>query len=197
MPIWARVLQPRHLSLFDHLFEYLLISQRIHRTPESLIFISDEFLSLDQPIKRLQDQFLAVTYIIKNFLAEDEVPTIDPSLRFRVRTKSPYHPILVKFGQMEIEWRAHGNETPDLAAVLEKVDHVRQSHISQAVAIVCKKYPLAFHELPDGGQSLANVAPNAGIDQVYAPIRGTIAKNFNLAAEFRNNTIAVHRRSVV
>src|SRR5262245_53221701 len=98
---------------------------------------------------------------------------------------------------MKIEWSAHSNETPDLLTVLEKVDHIRQSHVGQAIAIICKKYILVFHKLPDSGQSLANVAPNACIDQGYAPIRGTIAKNFNLAAEFRNNTIAVHRRSVV
>ena len=47
--------------------EYLLISQRIHRTPESLIFVSDEFLGLDQPIKRLQDQFLSVTLYNRKF----------------------------------------------------------------------------------------------------------------------------------
>src|SRR4051812_44272988 len=78
---------PHRFSLVHHFFKYLFISHGIHRPPEPLVFVGDEFACLDEAIKGFQDQFLAFVDVVKNLIAKDEVSAIDPNFRFAIRTE--------------------------------------------------------------------------------------------------------------
>ena len=98
---------------------------------------------------------------------------------------------------MKVDRRVHGDETANLAALLETFDHLRQRRVGQAVAVVGEENLLVLHEMPDRHQSLTDIAPDSGVDQRNAPIRRRFAQDFDLLAETRNDAVAVCRLLVV
>ena len=106
-------------------------------------------------------------------------------------------PAVVELGEMEIERRMDRDEAGDLAALLEALDHLRQRRVGQPVAVVGEEHLLVLDEVLHRQQPLADVAPDAGIDQRDAPVRRPVAENLDLRAEVGNDAVAVRRLPVV
>jgi hypothetical protein len=53
-----------------------------------------------------------------------------------------------------------------------------------------RKNLLTRNETPNGHQGLADVAPNASVDQRYAPVRRLLPQKLDLVAEIRYHAIA-------
>ena len=81
---------------------------------------------------------------------------------------------------MQTERRPHGEEAGDLAARRECLDHLRQIHVAQAVAVVGKKHLLACDVLAYGPQPLADIAPDPGVDHRDAPVLLRIAEDLDV-----------------
>ena len=56
------------------------------------------------------------------------------------------------------------------SSLLELVDHLVEAHIRQSVAIVCEEELIVPYVIADRCQPLADVAPDAGVDEGDAPI---------------------------
>ena len=82
---------PRRLSALDHLLEHLPISQRVHRPPETLIFVGHQVPCLDQAVERLEHQLFPVPDVIEDLVAEDEISAVDPDVGLLTGTQ-PFAP---------------------------------------------------------------------------------------------------------
>jgi hypothetical protein len=71
---------PWRFATFHHVLKHLPVSDSIHRSPEALILIGHEMPAFDQAIERPKHQFLALSDIIKDFVAKNEIATVDPNL---------------------------------------------------------------------------------------------------------------------
>ena len=97
----------------------------------------------------------------------------------------------VEFGEMEGERRMDGDETGDLAAFLEGLDHFGQGGVAEAVAVVGEEDLFAFDEVPHRDEPLADIAPDAGVDQRDAPFGRLFAEDFDFLAISGNNAVAI------
>src|SRR6266852_699143 len=127
---------PWHVAAFDHLLQYLLVSERVHCSPESFIPIRHKLPTLDEALEGLNYQLVSFLNVVEYLVAENEISTIDPYLGFLTRAHFLHNALLIKFGKMKGDWRVYGYETTNLAALLEAVDHVGQGCVCQAVAVV-------------------------------------------------------------
>src|SRR5262245_11705221 len=89
------------------------------------------------------------------------------------------------------------DETADLAAFFEAINHVVQWRIRQSIAIVREKDLFILDEMSDCQQSCPDVTPSSRVNKCNAPIWWTFTQYFNLLAEIRYDTIAVRRLFVV
>src|SRR5690348_11239768 len=71
---------PWRFTLRIHLIQSLFILERIHRSIETIIFISDELLLFDQSLEWLPNQFLSRSDIAEDLFLEDKESTIDPNI---------------------------------------------------------------------------------------------------------------------
>src|SRR5262249_42025072 len=106
---------PRRVPTLNHILQQLPVSQRIHRSPETLILVGHEVPAFDQTIEWLEHQLFTFSYVIEDFVAENEVAAVDPNLGFLTRTQTLHGALLVKFGKMEGDRRGDGDKTTDLA----------------------------------------------------------------------------------
>ena len=84
---------------------------------------------------------------------------------------------------MEADRRMNRDETADLAALFETLDHICQWCVRQAVAIIGEKDLFILHEVIYRQQSLPDIAPSSGIHKGNAPVRWTFAKISTFFAE--------------
>ena len=92
--------------------------------------------------------------------------------------------------EMVGERRAHGEEAGELAALLERLDHVVEVDVGQAVAVVGEEHLLVLHVVAHRPQTLADVAPDAGVEQRDAPLLLGIAEQLDLRAEAGDDAVA-------
>ena len=92
---------------------------------------------------------------------------------------------------MECQRRAHGEEAAGLAGLLEQLDHLRQRRIGQPVAVVGEEHLLVLDVLAHGQQALADVAPDAGVDQRHPPVGQLLAEDLHLAARIRDDAVRI------
>src|SRR5690606_28622916 len=100
----------------------------------------------------------------------------------------------VELYQMEIEGRAHAYETGNLPARLELLDHLRERQVRYAVAVVGQEYLLILDEMANRHQALADIPPDARINQRHTPVRRRFAKQGNIFSKIRDDAVAVRRR---
>src|SRR5579859_380529 len=112
-------------------------------------------------------------------------------------THSANNAALVEIGQMKSDRWMYGDETSDLSASLEAIDHVRQRGVGQAVAVIREKYFLILDEMTDRNQTLTDVAPYSRVDERDPPICGSFAQQFDLLAKLRDRAVTICRLLVV
>src|SRR5262245_23354729 len=127
---------PGHLAAFHQLLEHLLVLERVHGAPETVVAVRHELIALDQAVERFEHEFLAIADIFEDLSAKNEVSAVDPDVGVRAGAEAENRAGVVELGEMEAERRLHRNEASDLAALPESLDHVRQRCVSQSIAVV-------------------------------------------------------------
>src|SRR5258708_6242788 len=126
---------PRFIATLNHLFEYLLVSEVIHCSPDPIILVGHQLSRLNEAVERLNDQFIAFFDIMEDFTSEDEEAAIDPDVGFLACPDSPHDPLFVKLSEMKVDRRVNGDEARHLPAPFAAIDHVRDGAVCQAIAI--------------------------------------------------------------
>src|SRR5437867_4440340 len=67
---------PGSLAARVHVVERLFFLKCIHARPEPIVFVREQLLLLDQPLKRLLYKFFPVPHIFENVLAEQEISSV-------------------------------------------------------------------------------------------------------------------------
>src|SRR5262245_41698944 len=127
---------PRHVPTLNHILQQLPVSQRVHRAPETVIFVGHEVPALNQTGEWLKHQLFTFSDVIEDFIAENKVAAVDPNLGFLTRSQTLNGALLVKFGKMEADWRVNGDKTTDFTARLDTINHVRQCRVGRTIAVV-------------------------------------------------------------
>src|SRR5258708_19964588 len=140
---------PWHIAAFDHLLEYLLVSEGVHCSPESFIPVRHKLPTIDEALEGLNYQLVAFLNVVEYLVGENEIPSIDPYVGFLTRAHLLHNALLIKFGKMKGDWRVYGYETTNLAALFETIDHVRQRCIGQAIAVIGEKNLFVLDEMTD------------------------------------------------
>ena len=119
----------------------------------------EQLIGLDQPPERRLDQLLAILEIVEDLGAEDEEAAIDPQIGVGGGLDAIDLAARLHLDEMQAERGAHCEETGDLAALLEGLDHGRQIDVGEAVAVIGEEHLLALDMRAHGKQALADVAP--------------------------------------
>ena len=72
-------------SLLDEILKDLFVPQRIHGAPEALVLEAQELISLDQPLERRLNQFLAFAHVVEDLRAEHKEAPVDPEVGIPAR----------------------------------------------------------------------------------------------------------------
>src|SRR5262245_61530927 len=96
-----RLREPRHFATLQHFLEHLPVSEGVHCPPEALILIGHKASVLDQPIKWLKYQLLAILNVVEDLVPENEITTVDPNFGFMARSQPSDGAQRIKFGKME------------------------------------------------------------------------------------------------
>src|SRR5262249_7098399 len=156
---------PGHLALLDHVLEHLPVTERVHGPPEALVLAGHQLVVGDEPGERLEHELLALAHVVEDLGAEDEVAAIDPDVG-PVGRAEPRHPaVAVDVGEVIGERWPDGDEAGDLPAALEVLQHLVEVEVAQPVAVVGEEHLLVADVLTHRPQALADVAPDAGVDE--------------------------------
>src|ERR1035441_1600683 len=68
---WSRTTTPQR-------FQLLLIFERVHAGPETVVGVTNQLLLFDQSMERLLYQFFFLANVIEDFLLEDEIASVNP-----------------------------------------------------------------------------------------------------------------------
>src|SRR6476659_8046608 len=174
---------PGHAALLDHVLEDLLVLQRVHRAPETFMLEGKQLIGLDQPPERRLDQLIAILEVIEDLRAEDEEAAIDPQIGILGSAQAVDLAARLHIDEMQAEGRAHREETGDLAACLEGLNHGREIDVGEAVAVIGEEHLLALDMGAHRKQALADVPPQACVDHGDAPVALGIAERLYRVAE--------------
>src|SRR5262245_43867934 len=188
---------PGHVAAIRHFLQQLPVSEGVHRTPETLIFIGHEMAACDQTFEGLMHQFLALPNEVEDLVAENKKPSVDPDLGLLARTQPLDRTTRIKLRQMEADRRMNGDKAADLSALLEHIDHHVQRGITQPIAVVGEKYLFILDKVPDGDEALPDIAPGSRVHERNAPVRWSFTENFDLLAEFGDDAVAARGLLVV
>src|SRR5262249_50001990 len=82
---WSPRRSPRRFAPFYHLFQYLPIPQRVHRSPEALVLVAHEPTCRNEPAKWLKYKFLTISNVFENLTAKNKVTTVNPGIELLSR----------------------------------------------------------------------------------------------------------------
>ena len=129
----------------------------VHR-PEVVVPVPREQVAVDQPLERLDHQFLPLAHVVEDFLPEYEVSAVDEQTRVPDVFELVHETVLFEIDNVKRLGRAAAHECCDLARVNECLDHGGKMGVGQAVRIVREEHLLPrevlFHlkqPLPDVG----------------------------------------------
>ncbi len=93
--------------------------------------------------------------------------------------------------KMQTEGWPDGKKASHLPAPFESLDHLRQVHSGEAIAVVGHEHLFVLNPLAHGPQALADVAPHAGVDHGNAPILTRPAEQLNLGTTLRDHAVRI------
>src|SRR5262245_58969033 len=124
--IWVFPDLPRGYAARIQVLEHLFVLKRIHRHPEAVVTIRCKLSFLDETMKRLLDQFLAVVKIFEDLTAKYEVAAVDVNPGARYVLYSGDLMSIAHRDDMKGVRRLNAEERRDLPAIHEVLDHCRQ-----------------------------------------------------------------------
>jgi len=130
----------------------------------------DQLLLLNQTLKRLLYEFLAVAHVLKNFLAKDEVSAVDAHAGARYLANLLDGAIGIRRDDVVAEARAHADETCCLFLFFEATDQIREGQVDEPIRVVRKEHLFAMQLFLDGFQSHADVGIDAGVGESDVPV---------------------------
>src|SRR5690606_36015442 len=72
---------PRRIAAGMQIFKDLTVLERVHAHPEPRVLPGHQSLSSDQPLERLNYQFLAFTDVIEDVRPKSKIAAVDPDVR--------------------------------------------------------------------------------------------------------------------
>src|SRR5688500_14676070 len=100
------------------------------------MFICHKAVDLDQPVERLDHEFLTVTRKVEYLAADNEIASVNPNVGLLPRSKPPHRVGTVELGKMKGKGWTDGHEAGDLSTPLEALDHLWQRRVCQPVAVI-------------------------------------------------------------
>src|SRR5690349_21484052 len=73
----SRIEKPGHRAFLYEVLEYLLVLQRIHRSPKAFVPEGHELVGFNQALEWSLDEFLTFAHVVEYLLAEDEEAAVD------------------------------------------------------------------------------------------------------------------------
>lgn len=183
--------------MLDHVFQDLPIAQRIHRPPKAGMLVGHQQVLLDKPLKRFGDEFFAVVHVIEDGVAKQKEAAIDPDVRAVRRSELANAAAVIDIGKVIGQRRTYGDKAADFSAALEARDHVVEIDVAETVAVVRKKDFFVLNVSAHRPKSLADVAPNAGIEKRHAPVVGRRIQQLDVGRVFRNDAVGILMRLIV
>src|SRR5690606_27419203 len=91
--------------------------------------------------------------------------------------------------------RTHGEEAGYLAARLETPRHVVEIDIAQTIAVIGEEHVLLLDMGTRAPQALADIAPDAGVEQGHAPVAVHLLQQFDIAPAIGDDAIGESLRA--
>jgi hypothetical protein len=114
----------------------LLLLERVHRRPETVVSVRHQLVLGDQPPKRLLHEVVAFLDVVEDLPSEDEVAAVDPHVRIRDVVDLRHRVVLGDLRDVEVVGRARGDEECGLVGGGQHLDHVWNRGVGQRVAVV-------------------------------------------------------------
>ena len=97
--------------------------------------------------------------------------------------------VVFEVHEVEALRRRHGHERRDLVAGAERVDHVGQLQVGQAVGVVGEEHLLVLDVLAHRHEPLPDVGVQAGVDERDLPVGDVVALELDLLAAVRQREV--------
>src|SRR5579859_399382 len=152
--------------------ELLFILESVHAGPESIVGVADQLLLRNQPMKRLNHQFLFVADVAKNVLFENEKPAVNSYIAVANGVNVGNQAAIAFFNRDEVitEVRPDTKKAGNLALVVKMVQLLRKGQVGQPVAIVRQELVFSVQVFLNRFQALTNIGVNSRIRECNAPI---------------------------
>src|SRR5579883_143219 len=190
-PSWKPYL-PWRLASRGELVELDLVPERVHRAPEAVVRHREELPLLDEALKRLDDELLAVAHVVEDLATKREEAAVDAHGRRRDGLELDGVPLRVGVDHVKRVRDANAEKGPDLAALEERIDVRRAVEVGDAVGVVGEEHLLALHVFPHPAQPFADVRPQAGVDERDPPALDVLADHVDLGAAAGEHEVVRH-----
>ena len=173
--------------------EPLLVLQRVHRGPESLVPLREHLAGRHQPLQRLLDEVLAGSQLVEELPAQDEVTAVDPDVGAHHVAHRPDAAVVGHRDHVEAVVRAHREEARRRLLVLGAGDHRGQVGVGQRVPVVGEEELVVGQQVADGAQPLADRRPQAGVDEGDVPVVDVGPQQMDVRAAVGQHEVVRHR----
>src|SRR5207244_1241395 len=150
--------------------QHLLVLERVHAHPETIVFMGDEVSLHHETLEGFVEEFLAVADVPEDVSTKDEIAPVDPKPRVSHVRDAVHHRVVIRRDKVVADVRLHGEEARDLAAPSKLVDLHRKRRIGEAIAVIRKEHvfigKMSFREL----ETLADIRGQARIYKRDLPI---------------------------
>jgi len=133
---------PRGNTARTQAFQLLLVLECVHTRPEPIIRVANQLLFFDQPVERLDYEFLFLTDVIENLLLENEKASVDPN-RAIVNGMDPRDEAavaLLQGHQMIAEVRSDTEEAGNFVMLVEMFQLVRKLEVGQTITVIGEEF---------------------------------------------------------
>jgi hypothetical protein len=159
--------------------------------------IRHELIGFDEPPEGFRHQFFAFVHVVKDSGAQHEITGIHPHLRAGGGPELSHSAVRFNVREVEGQRWPDGEETGELAALLEALDHVVQVRVRETIGVVGQKDPLVLHMIANRPQPLADVAPYSRIDEGNAPVLLLLTQEFDIGTIAGHDAVSKNLRPVV
>ena len=138
-------------------------------------------------MKRFDDQFLLLTYVIEDLLFEDKKAAINAQITV-VNRMNVVHQAAIPLNNgygVVTQIRTDAQEAGDLVLLMKVVDLFVKPQVAETVAIVREKFVFAFKVLLHGLQPHADIGGDSSIGKSNSPIMNVAIDELEILAAVR------------
>ena len=132
---WRPTLAPGRAARLVQPLEPLPVLDRVHRPEEALVREGDDLAAGDQPRERLLDELVSRLDPVEQLAAAHEEAAVDPHVGVAHVLDRRDDSLLVRDHAVRVELGPHGEELDQPAGAPERVDHLVERRVREAVAV--------------------------------------------------------------